>query len=163
MTRAVLSLLLRLYPKPWRTRFGAEFEDLLATEPIGPSTFFDIARAATVERLFNTSGLGEIAMQTHPKSVWSLIGKPSGYLPIAMSLAAMALVVGVVTVYGAVREPDEGAAAHVFQLLVVAQLPILAFFATKWLAKDRAAALSVLAIQAVAVGLALLPVWAFGL
>ncbi len=163
MTRAFLALILRLYPKPWRTRFGAEFESFLATEHIGLSTLFDIARAATVERLFNPSGLGEVAMHTYPKSVLTLIRKPSGFLPIAMSLCAMALVAGVVTLHGVVHETDEGAAAHVFQLLVVAQLPILAFFAVKWLSRDRAAAVSVIALQAVAVGLALLPVWALGL
>lgn len=102
-------------------------------------------------------------MQTYPKSVLTLIHKPSGYLPIAMSLAAMLLVVGVVKIYGVARESDEGAAAHMFQLLLFAEPPILVFFAFKWLTKDRAAALSVLVLQCVGVGLALLPVWAFGL
>jgi len=32
-----------------------------------------------------------------------------------------------------VREADEGVAAHVFQLLMAGQIPIIAFFAFKWL------------------------------
>lgn len=163
MSRVAAAWVLRLYPKPWRIRFGAEFEELLATERIGPAMLFDIARAAAVERLFNPSGLEEDTMHTYPKSVLSLVRRPSGYFPIAMSLSAMVLVVSVVALHGAVRESDEGAAAHVFQLLVAAQFPMLAFFAIRWLSKDRAAALSVLALQAIAVGLALFPVWAFGL
>lgn len=31
------------------------------------------------------------------------------------------------------REGDEGAAAHIFQLLLAAEVPIAAFFAIKWL------------------------------
>src|SRR5438045_7309854 len=62
MTRGVLSWILRLYPKPWRARFGAELEDLLASYHMGPSVLFDLARAACIERLFNPSGLGAKAM-----------------------------------------------------------------------------------------------------
>ncbi len=163
MNRTIMAWIIRLYPKSWRSRFRAEFEDLLASEHIGAFALLDVARAATVERLFSPSGLGDDTMQTYPNSVVMLIRKPSGYLPIIMSMAALALVVSIVAMHGAARGRDEGAAAHTFQLLVVAQLPILAFFAVKWLRKDRVSALSVMVIQAAAVGLALLPVWAFGL
>ena len=35
--------------------------------------------------------------------------------------------------YGAVREADEGTRAPIFQLLMATQMPIIAFFAIKWL------------------------------
>ena len=163
MIRAALACILRLYPKPWRDRFGAEFAELLAEENLRPSVLFDIAWSAIIERAINPSGLGEIAMEAYPRSVLTLVRKPSGYLPIAMSLCAIALTLSVVVVSGAVRDPDEGTAAHLFQLLIAAQLPILGFFAAKWIARDRTAALSVIGIQMIAIGLALIPIWMFGL
>lgn len=163
MIRTALAWILRLYPKPWRDRYGAELAALLAEEDLRASTLFDVARSAMIECVLNPSGLGDMAMETYPKSLLTLVRKPSGYLPIAMSLCAIALVLSVVAVNGAVRAPDEGAAAHTFQLLIAAQLPILSFFAAKWIAKDRTAALSVMGLQVVAIGLALLPVWMFGL
>ena len=101
-------------------------------------------------------------MQTYPASVMSLARKPSAFLPIAMSLCALA-VIGIVALNGIQREPDEGAAAHIWQMLMAGQLPILTFFAFKWLARDRKAALSVLALQLIGFGAALLPVWLLNL
>jgi hypothetical protein len=93
----------------------------------------------------------------------SPIKQPSGWLPILMSLAALALVLGHVGLYGAVREADEGTPAHIFQILIVAQLPIIAFFAIKWLPRSPGPALSVLTLQGTAVIVALAPVFYFGL
>ena len=45
-----------------------------------------------------------------------------------MSFAAFTVVLGYVVIYGAARQPDEGAAAHIWQLLVGAQVPLVAFF-----------------------------------
>jgi hypothetical protein len=50
----------------------------------------------------------------------------SAILPLLMSLAALALVFGHVALFGAVREADEGATAHLFQLLIAGQLPVVA-------------------------------------
>ena len=80
-----------------------------------------------------------------------------------MSACAMVVVLGFLAINGVVRQADEGAAAHVFQLLVAGQFPILAFFAIKWLPKGRIAALSVIAFQVLAVVVASLPVWMLGL
>jgi hypothetical protein len=74
--------------------------------------------------------------------------QPSAFLPLAMSLAALAMVLGHAAVYGVVHEADEGAAAHIFQLLMVAQIPVVAFFAIKWLPQAPKQALPVLALQA---------------
>ena len=52
-------------------------------------------------------------------------------VPTIMSVSALAVVLIVVTTGWERHLKDEGAAAHIFQLLIVGQLPfILAFFAT---------------------------------
>lgn len=78
-------------------------------------------------------------------SMWK---KPSALIPIAMSLAALCVVLGHFAIYGIVHEVDEGAAAHTFQLLMVAQFPVVAVFAIKWLPLVTKPALRVLAVQA---------------
>jgi hypothetical protein len=88
---------------------------------------------------------------------------PSAYLPLAMSFAALATVLYHIAVFGAAHEADEGAAAHIFQVLLVAQVPVVAFFAFKWLPRRPGPALRVLGLQAVAVLAALAPVFFFNL
>lgn len=80
----------------------------------------------------------------------SPLKQPSALIPIAMSLAALGLVVGHVAIYGIVREADEGTAAHLFQLLMAGQVPIIAYFALKWLPRVPGKTLLVLALQAAA-------------
>jgi hypothetical protein len=92
-----------------------------------------------------------------------MIRQPSAFLPVAMSSAALALVLGHMVMFGAVREADEGAAAHIFQLLIVAEMPIVAFFAIRWLPRFPRQALQVLAVQAGAALAALAPVFYFNL
>jgi hypothetical protein len=89
----------------------------------------------------------------------TMMKRPSAFLPLAMSLAALAMVLGHVAVFGTAREADEGAAAHVFQLLMMAQVPIVAFFAIKWLPRAPREALQVLALQVGAGLLAMAPVY----
>jgi len=88
-----------------------------------------------------------------------MLRRPSAFLPVAMSFAALAMVLGHIAMFGAVREVDEGAAAHLFQLLMVAEVPIVAFFALKWLPRFPKPALQVLAVQAGAGLAALAPVF----
>ena len=74
--------------------------------------------------------------------------RPSAFLPIAMSLAALALVVWFVATFGVVRQPhDEGGAARLFQLLIAAQVPIVAWFALTWLPRAPRPAALILALQ----------------
>jgi hypothetical protein len=56
----------------------------------------------------------------------------SAFLPLAISLAAPALVLGRTAIFGTVREVDEGTATLIFQLLTAAQVSAIAFFAIKW-------------------------------
>ncbi len=65
-----------------------------------------------------------------------------------MSLAALAIVLGHAAMFGIVREADEGTAAHLFQILMVAQVPLIAFFALKWLPQAPGQTLRILALQA---------------
>lgn len=76
--------------------------------------------------------------------------QPSALLPIAMSVAALALVLGHVAIFGVVHEADEGTAAHLWQLLIAGQVPVVAYFALKWLPRAPGQASRVLALQAVA-------------
>ena len=89
----------------------------------------------------------------------TMMKQPTAFLPVAMSFSSLALVLGHVVMFGAVREADEGAAAHVFQLLMAAQIPIVAFFAIKWLPQTPRRALRVLALQGGAAVTALAPVF----
>lgn len=84
---------------------------------------------------------------------------PSGWLPIALSLAALALVLGHAAFFGIVREADEGTAAHLFQLLMAAQVPLVGYFALTWLPRKPGAALRVLGLQLGAAVAALAPVF----
>ncbi len=88
-----------------------------------------------------------------------LIKSPSAFLPILMSVAALATVALYVATHGIARQADEGTAAHIWQLLMAAQLPIIAFFAIKWLPRQPLRTLGVLALQAVAALAALAPVY----
>jgi hypothetical protein len=89
----------------------------------------------------------------------TMMKQPSAFLPVAMSLAALATVLAHVAIFGAAREADEGTAAHIWQLLMIAQLPIIAFFAIKWLPRTPRQALRILALQAGAALAALAPVF----
>ena len=79
----------------------------------------------------------------------SLIKQPSAYLPLAMSLAALILVLGHAAVYGVVHEADEGTAAHVWQILMAGQLPFVAYSLLRWLPQKPKESLQVLALLAV--------------
>lgn len=89
----------------------------------------------------------------------TMIKQPSGFLPVAMSLAALATVVVHVAMFGTARQPDEGTAAHIWQLLMAGQVPIVAYFAIKWLPRTPRQALPILALQAGAALAALAPVF----
>jgi hypothetical protein len=80
----------------------------------------------------------------------SPLKKPSAWLPLIMSLAALALVLGHAAIYGIVHESDEGAAAHIWQLLMAGQLPIAAYFMIRWLPAQPRESLKVLALLALA-------------
>jgi hypothetical protein len=95
----------------------------------------------------------------------TVLKRPSAFLPLAMSVAALVLVLGHVAMVGAdaAHQADEGITAHLFQLLIAGQVPLVAFFAIKWLPRAPRFSLPVLALQALAVIAALAPVYCFNL
>jgi hypothetical protein len=103
-------------------------------------------------------------MSRDPNSFSAVVRHPSALIPIMMSLAALALVVWPIPFNGVpVREADEGTIAHLWQILMVGQLPVLAFFAIKWLPRAPRQALAVLGLQAGAVLASMAPVFYFNL
>jgi hypothetical protein len=89
----------------------------------------------------------------------TLLKKPSAFSPVAMSLAALATVLVTLATSGIVRGGDEGTPAHIWQLLMAAQAPIVAYFAITWLPRAPRPALFVLALQVAAALAALAPVF----
>ena len=90
-----------------------------------------------------------------------LLKRPTALLPVVMSLAALATVIAYATMFGTARQADEGSAAHIWQLLMAGQVPVVAFFAIKWLPAEPRQAGLVLALQVGAALAALFPVWWF--
>jgi len=78
----------------------------------------------------------------------STMKHPSAWIPVAMSLIAFAVVMVHGFMFGFVREADEETAAHIWQILMALQIPIVIFFAVKWLPSTQKQALQVLALQA---------------
>ena len=84
-------------------------------------------------------------METTPSPFRQL----SALAPIAMSTVALVILVASLAA-GAQRQADEGAAAHLFQLLIAGQAPIVGYFALKWLPREPTRALQVLGLQFIA-------------
>ncbi len=101
------------------------------------------------------------------QSFGTIVRKPSAFLPLAMSLTALALLGGAYIFAlatgqaGLERQQDEGAIAHLWQLLMAGQLPVLIFFAIKWLPRAPRQTLYVLALQAGAAVAAMAPVYLY--
>ena len=89
----------------------------------------------------------------------SMLKRPSAFLPILMSWAALAVVLTRLITHGVAPQADEGTAAHLWQLLLAAQLPIIAFFAIRWGRQNPGAAFLILALQTVTAAAALAPVY----
>lgn len=87
-----------------------------------------------------------------------LMKQPSGFIPMAMSLAALALVAGHIAIFGVVHEADDGTTAHLWQLLMTGQVPVVAYFAVRWLPPTPLSAFRVLALQLIAAVAACAPV-----
>ena len=87
--------------------------------------------------------------------------QPIAFIPIGMSMAALGTVLYHIARSGTAPEPDEGAAAHIWQILMAGQLPVVLVFAVKWLPAAPRRALPVLALQVAAALAAMFPVWWF--
>jgi hypothetical protein len=88
-----------------------------------------------------------------------MLKHPSAFLPPVMSLGALATVLIFLALHGPAPQADEGTAAHIWQLLMVAQAPIVLFFAIKWVPRSPRQAVPVLALQVIAAVAAMTPVF----
>ena len=87
-----------------------------------------------------------------------LIRRPSAFVPVAMSSGALLAILVHLLRVGPAPQADEGAAAHIWQLLMIAQLPVVALFAIKWIPQAPKPALIVLVLQIAGIVAALAPV-----
>ena len=74
----------------------------------------------------------------------------SAWFPIACSITALGLVLGHYAVFGFIQQQNEGTPAHVFQMLLVVQLPVVAYFIIRYVPRRPRAALFTLLLQALA-------------
>ena len=109
-------------PRASRIAFAARL--LYGTKYLGPTTCTD-------EQTMNDSPTKQI----------------SAIVPLIMSAGALAMVLIHAAVFGITRESDEGTPAHIFQLLMVGQLPFIAYHAVAWLPRSIAKATRVLVLQ----------------
>jgi len=90
----------------------------------------------------------------------SIIKKPSAWIPIVLSLVWLVAWGIIFATTGApTRQPDEGTAAHLFQIWLVLEVLMVGFFAVKWLPQRPKDALIILAIQIIAALAACAPVF----
>lgn len=95
-------------------------------------------------------------------SVETLFRKPSGFLPVAMSSVALLLVLAHVAMVGVEPQADEGSVARFWQLLMVAQLPLIAYSGIRWVPLAPKQGLIVLLTQLAFAFVAALPVFLLG-
>jgi len=76
-----------------------------------------------------------------------------------MSLGALVVVLVFLASHGPAPQPDEGAAAHIWQILMAGQIPIVFFFAVKWVPQTPRRAIPILILQGVAALAAMAPVF----
>ena len=77
----------------------------------------------------------------------ALVRKPSAWLPMLVSLAAIGLIVGHVALVGVARQEDEGIEARIFMLLMLLNAVAIGVFAVRWLPVAPKAAVPVVALQ----------------
>jgi hypothetical protein len=97
-------------------------------------------------------------LQTRPS-----LKAPLAFIPIALSLTALAFTATYLAINGVVHESDEGAAAHLFQLLMTASFIMSIAFLIRWLPRATWQTLRILVIQIIAALLAFAPVFYFKL
>lgn len=84
---------------------------------------------------------------------------PTAYLPVALSFGALLSVLVHLVVYGPAPQADEGTAAHIWQLLMAAQVPIVMFFAIRYVPESPRQAVPVVCLHIGAALAAMAPVF----
>jgi hypothetical protein len=110
----------------------------------------------------------EVTMTATTSGKGSAFRAPSGWIPVVLAVVAIGLLAGYlatgphepyIVVENGVARTDESAVARIWQLLMLAQLPFILWFAANWLPKDSKRALAMLAIQGTLFFAAALPVY----
>ncbi len=98
--------------------------------------------------IFEPNKSGDVTEETRVTT--SIFKRPSAWLPIGMSGAALAILVIHLARYGVTHESDEGTSAHLFQLLMGGQLFAIGYFALRWIPENPKAAAGMLCAHFVA-------------
>jgi hypothetical protein len=100
MNRGLSRSLVRLYPRAWRERYGAEFAALLEDSPGGLGTALNVVTSALGERILPTTRGGEVRGTSRwenwaKRAPWALFGvAPVVLLVMAYSVALLILWTG---------------------------------------------------------------------
>ena len=92
----------------------------------------------------------------------SMLKHPSAFLPVTMSLGALTAIVVHIALHGTAPQADEGGAAHIWQVLMAGQIPIILFFMGRWVSQVPKQAGPVLLLQLGAAVAAMAPVFLLG-
>src|SRR5690606_40545772 len=88
----------------------------------------------------------------HFSEIKSVLKHPSAWIPFVMSFIALTFLLSYVAVFGLASgspDGDEGAPARIFQLIMLGQVPVVAYFALVHLPKKTFQTMIVLALQAI--------------
>jgi hypothetical protein len=150
---ALLRAAFRLYPRWWWARYGAELEALVQDTAPRWSTVADLVAGALSVRLHQRAP-AELRFAGSPALFW----RPAAFVPVAMSLGALLAVLTHLVIAGAAPQSDEGTAAHLWQILMLGQVPVIAWFAVTSLPTRGRRAAAVTAVQLCSAAAAVLPV-----
>ena len=93
----------------------------------------------------------------------SVIKKPSAWVPLLLSALVLTMLLVMLAHAGVVRQKDEGAEAHLFQIWLVLEICLIPFFAFKWLPRVPYDALLIVVLQISFVLITAFPVFYFHL
>ena len=88
--------------------------------------------------------------------------EPAAMIPVIMSLTALVIIAIQLVTHRLAPELDELVVAHLWQVLMVAQLPVIGFFAFRWVPRAPWQAGTVLMVQALSWAAAAVPVRLLG-
>ncbi|MGB6518154.1 MAG: hypothetical protein WBE79_06580 [Candidatus Cybelea sp.] len=79
-----------------------------------------------------------------------LLKRPAAFLPLAISGGFLIVLLVGLAQGTLARQPDEDAAAHLFQILIPVQIVFIGAFAVAWLPKRARSAVRILCLQGAA-------------
>jgi hypothetical protein len=92
-------------------------------------------------------------MNSTADTTTDVLFSPTALLPVGLALSAVLVVLTHFGLFGSDPGSDEGAAAHIWQLLMAAQVPALALFTAKWFRRARRQCLNVLTMHGFAIAM----------